>query len=95
MVYGVTQLKIDFKATYFISPTSYIRNYVDKRDQYFKLGEKITVFTDSKDIDMTSPTVQKRLKTFNEKLKKCEGCSQKFTVEESFDSWYVSFAAYS
>jgi len=78
-----------------ISPGSYVRTYLDKRDLYFKSGERVTVYTDSKDVDVTSANVQKRLSAFNTKLKSCEGCAQKFTVAESFDSWYASFAAYS
>lgn len=77
------------------TPGSYVRTYLDKRDLYFKSGERVTVYTDSKDVDVTSANVQKRLSAFNTKLKNCEGCAQKFTVAESFDSWYASFAAYS
>ena len=44
---------------------------------------------------MTLVETQKKLVIFNDKLKDCTGCTQKFTDPESFDSWYPSFQAYS
>jgi len=44
--YAVSLLKIDFKTSYFISSDANIKDYLDKRDLYYNIGETITIYTD-------------------------------------------------
>lgn len=75
-IYGVTQLKIDFKQSYFIGAESYVREYFDRSEELFQTGEMVTIYTDASDIDITSYEMQGNLQTFNDKVKKCDGCSR-------------------
>ena len=88
-------MKIDFKQSYFIGATSYVKKFFDKQEEYFKTGSMINIFTDSSNIDVTSYEMQANLNAFNTKVKTCEGCSKKFTVSSSFSSWYDGLSAYS
>jgi predicted RND superfamily exporter protein len=88
-IYGATQVKIDFKTTYFIGAEAYVRNFIERQEEYFTSGERVTVYTDATDIDVTSYEMQANMMTLIDKIKKCDGCSQQFTVPESFNSWYL------
>jgi predicted RND superfamily exporter protein len=37
-IYGATQVRIDFKVTYFIGDTSYVYNWFQKNEEYFAAG---------------------------------------------------------
>jgi len=75
-IYGLTMLEIDFKTTYFISPDTAVRRFIDKQEEYYNQGETVTFYTDSKDVDYTSEETQLKLINFNEKLKACDGCQK-------------------
>lgn len=94
-IYGATQVKIEFKFTYFISDGAYVKEYFDRQEEYFQSGERVTVYTDSRNIDITQYDTQAKLDAFNTNLKNCEGCQKQFTVSGSFDSWYVSLKHFS
>ena len=82
--WGVSNLKIDFKSTYFIGETAYVRQYFDKSDAYFKNGDDMTIITDNSNIDFTTVANQQKLLTFNQKMRDCEGCSKDWIISESF-----------
>lgn len=88
-IYGAVNVSIDFKQTYFIGEGGYVRGFINRQEEYFTSGERVTVYTESTDIDMTSYEMQTNLNTLIDKIKKCDGCSQQFTIPESFNSWYV------
>lgn len=91
----MSQVKIDFKQSYFIGADSYIREYFDRSEELFQTGEMVTIFTDASSIDITSYEMQANLDTFNKKMKDCDGCSKQFTVSSSFSSWYDGLKRYS
>ena len=70
---GVTFLEVDYKQSFFISGEAYIKQYLDKNDQYFKSGPLITVYTDG-EMDFTREQIQRDLQTLNWKLLECRGC---------------------
>lgn len=45
--WGVANLKIDYKSTYFIGETAYVRDYFDKSEIYFQNGETASIITDT------------------------------------------------
>lgn len=94
-IWGASQVKIDFKSTYFISAGAYVKNFLDLQENYFKSGDRINIYSEVPDIDITSYDVQKQMNSFIDKVKKCDGCSKQFTVSDSFDSWYLSLKVYS
>ena len=93
-IYGVSQLEVDFKTTYFISPDTTVRRYLDTAEKYFNQGETVTFYTNNTNLDYTSEETQLKLIEFNDKLKACEGCEKKWTVESSFTSWYETFNSF-
>ena len=60
-IYGCTQVKIDFKQSYLINSSSYVKNYMDLSDKFFNTGEVISLFMDNQDIDFTSSENQIKL----------------------------------
>lgn len=94
-LYGVSQVKIDFKQSYFIGAESYVKNFFDKQDEFFKTGDMVNIYTDASNIDITSYEMQANLESFNDKVKKCDGCSKQFTISSSFTSWYDGLKIYS
>lgn len=86
---------MDFKQSYFIGSGAYVKDFFDKQEEHFSSGEQVTIYTEAEDIDMTSYETQANMNAFIDKLKKCDGCSQQFTVPESFDSWYVQLKEFS
>jgi predicted RND superfamily exporter protein len=60
-VIGITNLKVDFKTTYFISPDAAIRSYLDRSEQYFNQGDVVTFYTDNSNLDYTSEENQLKL----------------------------------
>lgn len=73
--WGCSMLKIDFKATYFISQNSFVSNYLNKNDEYFQTGEIVDIYTDNPSMDIASLETQQRLQTFNAMMKACDGCA--------------------
>lgn len=53
-IYGVTEVEIDFKITYFISPSAYINEWMMRSESYFQRGETITLYVDNAEIDYTT-----------------------------------------
>lgn len=92
-IYGAAEVKIDFKSTYFIGAGAYVRSFIERQEEYFQSGERVTVYTEAGDIDVTSYETQANMQTFIDKIKTCDGCSQQFTIPESFDSWYLQLKA--
>ena len=92
---AVSNLKVDFKITYFINEDAYIRNYLDISDKYFQAGEQISFYVDNDGLDYTSVENQLQLALFSEKIQACETCNQVWLSEKSFDSWYDAFKAFS
>lgn len=43
---------------------------------------------------MTTYESQAKLDAFNTKLKECKGCTEKFTISGSFNSWYDGLKEY-
>ena len=70
-----------------------MKEYLDRSEKYFKLGESVNIITDNANIDFTTVENQQKLVTFNAKMKSCDGCKKDWTIEESFDSWYETFTA--
>jgi len=87
-------MEIDFKITYFVSPSSPVRDYLDTSEKYFNQGETVTIYVDNADLDYTTEESQNKLKAFNEKYKSCDGCQKKWTLPDSFKSWYDTFRSY-
>jgi len=52
--YLVTQVEVDFKTSYFISPEAYVSNYLSRQDEYFKSGDVVTFYTDNDSVDYTT-----------------------------------------
>jgi len=92
--YGLTMLEIDFKTTYFISPDTAVRRYIDKSEQYFNLGETVQIYVDAPDTDFTTEENQLKLITFNNNYKKCDECEEIWTISNTFKSWYDTFRSY-
>lgn len=90
-IYGATQVRIDFKVTYFIGDTSYVYNWFQKNDEYFAAGSSTTTYVDNASVDLTSAETQKKLLLFNEKLEECEGCDEKWNMPNTLDMWYDRF----
>jgi len=45
-IWGITNLQIDFKNTYFISGGAYVKQYLDRSDIYYKSGNAISIITE-------------------------------------------------
>lgn len=75
-IWGATNVKIDFKSTYFIGAGAYVRKFIERQEDYFTSGDRITLYTESGDIDLTSYDMQANMNVFIDKIKKCDGCSQ-------------------
>lgn len=73
-IWGLSNLTVDFKNTYFISETAYIKDYLDKQDTYYKSGNSIAIVTDGL-LDFSKEKTQIDLKTFNDNLLNCKNCS--------------------
>lgn len=92
--WGVANLDIDFKQSYFISPTSFVNEYLDRQDLHYKSGETIDFYVDNAETDFTSIESQRNLNTLIDQIKSCKGCSQDWIKEKTFKSWYTGFKAY-
>lgn len=66
--YKVTQVEIDFKASYLISDNSYVSKYLTKSDEYFTSGDQVTFYIDSENdsFDYTTVENQKILNELND-----------------------------
>ena len=56
-VYGCTQVKIDFKVTYFIGEESTIYDYFQLNDKYFNSGTRTTTYVDNPNVDYSSAEI--------------------------------------
>ena len=57
--YGVTQVEIDFKVTYFIGETAFVYDWYQLNDKYFSQGTKTTTYVDNPKLDLTLESTQK------------------------------------
>lgn len=73
--WGVANLDIDFKQSYFISPTSFVNEYLDRQELHYKSGETIVFYVDNAETDFTSIESQRNLNTLIDQIKSCKGCS--------------------
>jgi len=48
-LYGLSNVEVDFKTTYFIGKGAYVRTYLDKQDEFFKAGDAVTIYFDNVD----------------------------------------------
>ena len=46
-IFGITNVNVDFKVTYFIGEDAYVRSYFDRNDKYFGSGETVTIYVDA------------------------------------------------
>lgn len=92
--WGVANLDIDFKQSYFISPTAFVNEYITRQDLHYKSGETVTFYVDNAETDFTSYESQKNMNALIDQIKTCKGCSQDWIKEETFDSWYTQFKAF-
>ena len=93
--YGLSNVEVDFKTTYFIGKGAYVRTYLDKQDEFFKAGDAVTIYFDNVDkVDFSKKRYQQGLATFNENLKQCKGCEEAWVLEDSFESWYEKWLSY-
>ena len=53
-VYGVSQVKIDFKTEYFIKPDARVYNFFQLNDAYFRTGFTAVTYVDNPSLDFTN-----------------------------------------
>lgn len=54
-IYGILNVEIDFKTTYFIGADAYAKNYININEEHFKAGSTLTFYTDNENnLDYTS-----------------------------------------
>lgn len=64
-------------------------------DIYFKQGDSINIVFDNKDgVDFSTRENQKALADWNDRLKNCDGCEEKWLIDDSFKSWYYAWLGY-
>lgn len=73
--WGVANLDIDFKQSYFISPTAFVNEYITRQDLHYKSGETVTFYVDNAETDFTSYESQKNMNALIDQIKTCKGCS--------------------
>ena len=54
-LYGCMQVEIDFSIEYFIGKTSYVKDFYDLNDEYFRSGFSVDIYVDNPDLDWTTP----------------------------------------
>lgn len=86
--YGCSQVQIDFSTQFFINEGVYVYDFFELNDEYFKSGFQATTFVDNPNIDYSSRESQLQMRNFNEKLQRCEGCSEQWNKENTLSSWY-------
>lgn len=64
-IYGMTQVEIDFKITYFISPEAYINEWMKRSESYFKRGETVNLYVDNAQIDFATMESQHKIMSLN------------------------------
>ena len=87
-VYGCTQVEIDFKIDYFIPPEAYSHKYLELNDLYFSAGFSPTFYVVNPEIDFISRETQLKLIEFNERLERCEECTEDWFKANTLNSWY-------
>lgn len=65
-IYGCTQVKVDFKVTYFINDETVIYGYFQLNDKYFNSGTRTTTYVDNPNVDYSSASIQSQIVAFNE-----------------------------
>ena len=93
--YGVTQVEIDFKVTYFIGETAFVYDWYQLNDKYFSQGTKTTTYVDNPELDLTLESTQKQMLLFNAKMEECEGCDEQWNMPSTLDMWYDRFHQFS
>ena len=73
-LYGVTNVDIDFKITYFINPNAYINQWMKRSDKYFQQGETVKVYVDNADLDYASIDTQQKVNNLNKHIMACTDC---------------------
>jgi len=46
-IFGITNVNVDFKVSYFIGEDAYVRSYFDRNEKYFDSGETVTIYVDA------------------------------------------------
>jgi len=64
-------VKIDFSIEYFIGKTSYVRDFYDLNDEYFRSGFSCDIFVDNPDLDWTLPETQYHMIEFENRVERC------------------------
>jgi predicted RND superfamily exporter protein len=90
-IYGCTQVKIDFKVSYFIGETADIYEYFQLNDKYFSSGTLTTTYVKNDDYDLSLPESQQRMIDFNFNLQECTGCSERWNMDNSLKMWYATY----
>jgi len=93
-IYGVTNVEIDFKITYFISPEAYINEWMMRSEKYFKRGQTVNLYVDNPNLDYASVEVQKQIIDLNKHVMACTGCEQQWVVKDTMNSWYNQLRAF-
>jgi len=57
-IYGVMNVKIDFKVNFFISDDTYAGQYLNAVEMYFNEGFQATFYVENDELDFTSKEVQ-------------------------------------
>jgi len=60
-IYGVTQVEVDFKVTFFIKPGANVYNFLTNNEAYFASGFSPVFYVNNTDVDFTSEENQFRL----------------------------------
>ena len=93
--YGCTQVKIDFKVTYFIGETANVYDWYQLNEKYFSQGSTTTTYVDNPGVDLSSESIQKSMLTFNLELEKCSECDESWNMPNTLSMWYDRFHEYS
>lgn len=75
----------------FIPKGSNTEKYLDLDYQYYDTGFKTRIHVDNSDLDYSSEETQYKLLEFYDKLKRCYLCDERWFVEYSLESWYLTF----
>jgi len=45
-IWGASEVKIEFKSTYFIGEGAYVKDFLDRQEEYFESGIGTTIYTE-------------------------------------------------
>ena len=90
-VYAFTQVETDFSMELFIPEGSNTEKYLRLDMEYYETGFKTRIHTDNPDLDYSSEESQYRLLELYDKLKRCYLCDERWFVDNTLESWYLTF----